>query len=98
MTRRRQTAEGDFQIEGLRERFGDLVWDLRTVKIIPGDVEVELTPPYVPEWTRFAEADAAGVSLTAWNDERGRTTVRIFDEVAQRIIDRILPAYAERIA
>ncbi|MBE9924868.1 MULTISPECIES: ParA family protein [Cellulosimicrobium] len=98
VTRRRQTAEGDFQIEGLRERFGDLVWDLRTVKIIPGDVEVELTPPYVPEWTRFAEADAAGVSLTAWNDERGRTTVRIFDEVAQRIIDRILPAYAERIA
>jgi len=94
VTRRRPTAEADFQLEGLRERFGDLVWDLRTVKIVPGadgtDSEVELTPSYVPEWTRFAEADAAAVSLTAWNDERGRTTVRIFDQIAEHIIDGLL--------
>jgi chromosome partitioning protein len=94
VTRRRATAEADFQIEGLRARFGDLVWGLRTVAE-NGD---QLTPTYIPEWTRFNEADAAAVSLTAWNDERGRETVRIFNQVAQLVTDRLMPAYAERSA
>lgn len=38
VTMRRNTAERNFQLEGLLETFGDLVWDLRTTrKLIDGD-------------------------------------------------------------
>jgi chromosome partitioning protein len=36
--------------------------------------------------------------LTAWNDARGRETVRIFDQVAQNIIDRLLTPAKENAA
>lgn len=97
VTRRRQTAEAEYQIEGLKERFGELVWDLHTTKTV-GGVELEATPSYIPEWTRFAEADAAAVSLSAWHDDRGRTTVRIFDAVARHVIERMIDNQKERAA
>ncbi|MFB7800432.1 MULTISPECIES: ParA family protein [unclassified Isoptericola] len=91
VTRKRNTAEHAFQLEGLVERFGELVWDLRTTKTIPGNVEVELTPAHIPEWIRFSEADSAAVSLSAWGDERGRTTAGLYDQVAAHIIRTFLP-------
>lgn len=97
ITRKRSTAEADFQVEGVRERFGDLVWSLRTTRTLPGDVVQELTPDFIPEWTRFAEADGAAASLSAWSDARGRTTAAIFDQVARNIVERILaPALGAR--
>lgn len=98
ITRNRATAEARFQVEGVIERFGDLVWSLRTTRTIPGPVEVEVTPSYIPEWTRFSEADAAGVSLSAWTDARGRETARIFDQVALNIISRLLDPAKESAA
>jgi len=89
VTRKRSTAEAEFQIEGVKERFGNLVWSLRTTRTLPGGVVQELTPDYIPEWTRFAEADAAAVSLSAWNDDRGRTTTALFDQVARNVVERI---------
>lgn len=98
ITRKRSTAEADFQIEGVKERFGDLVWSLRTTRTLPGDVVQELTPDFIPEWTRFAEADAAAVSLSAWNDARGRTTVALFDQVARNVVERILDQAPARVS
>lgn len=98
VTRKRDTAEAKFQIEGLEERFGDLVWDLRTTKTIPGDVVVELTPSHIPEWTRFAEADSMSVSLSDWNDGRGRQAAALFDEIARRIVKAFPPAAKEASA
>lgn len=98
VTRKRETAEAKFQIEGLNERFGDLVWDLRTTKTIPGDVVVELTPSHIPEWTRFAEADSMSVSLSEWKDERGRAASGLFDAIARRIIREFPPVAKEATA
>jgi chromosome partitioning protein len=98
VTRKRSTAEADFQVEGVIERFGDLVWNFRTTKTIPGDVVVDLTPDYIPEWTRFSEADSAAASLSTWTDSRGRESVRIFDQVAQNVIDRLLTPAKESAA
>lgn len=82
ITRRRQTAEHDFQIEGIREQFGDLVWNLGGVVKLSDGTDL-LNPPYLPEWSRFAEADAAGASLNDWNDRNGRKTVALFDAAAR---------------
>ncbi|MCL2595307.1 MAG: ParA family protein [Promicromonosporaceae bacterium] len=82
----RTTAGQRFQLEGLVDRFGERVWDLRTTKQV-ASAELEVTPSYLPLWDRFAEADNRACSLSAWNDERARTTVALFDQIADRIID-----------
>lgn len=98
VTRKRETAEARFQVEGLIERFGDLVWDLRTTKTIPGDVVVELTPSHIPEWTRFAEADSMSASLADWTDGRGRAASGLFDQIAHRIVREFPPTVKEATA
>ncbi|WP_159600065.1 ParA family protein [Agromyces humi] len=87
VTRRKATAEKDFQLAGLADRFGELVWNLAGPTEVRG-VEI-ITPKHIPEWSRFDEADAAAVSLSAWNDKRGRETVAIYDQVARRITERV---------
>jgi chromosome partitioning protein len=86
VTRRQRSTEQDFQIQGIHDQFGDLVWNLAGPARVDGkDVVV---PRYIPEWTRYAEADAAAVSATAWHDSRGRDTVAIYDKVARLFIER----------
>lgn len=89
VTRRKTTIEHDYQIEGLRAQFGDLVWNLGGVVKMPDGSEL-LNPAYIPEWSRFAEADAAAVSLSGWNDRNGRKTVALYDAVARTYIARFL--------
>ncbi|MBG6240101.1 chromosome partitioning protein [Mycetocola sp. CAN_C7] len=89
VTRRKATSEHDYQIEGLREQFGDLVWNLGGVVKLPDGSDL-LNPPYIPEWSRFAEADAAAVSLSDWHDRNGRKTVAIYDAVARAYQARFL--------
>jgi chromosome partitioning protein len=89
VTRRKATLEHDYQIEGLRTQFGDLVWNLGGVVKMPNGTEF-LNPSYIPEWSRFAEADAAAVSLSAWSDKAGRKTVALYDAVARIYIERFL--------
>ncbi|MCI4659559.1 ParA family protein [Cryobacterium zhongshanensis] len=89
VTRRKTTLEHDFQIEGLREHFGDLVWNLGGVVVLPDSTEL-LNPSYIPEWSRFAEADAAAVSLSDWTDRNGRKTVALYDAVARTYLARFL--------
>jgi chromosome partitioning protein len=89
VTRRKTTLEHDFQIEGLREHFGDLVWNLGGVVVLPDGTEL-LNPSYIPEWSRFAEADAAAVSLSDWTDRNGRKTVALYDAVARTYLARFL--------
>lgn len=90
VTMRRPTAEHLFQLEGLAETFGDVVWDLRTTRALLDGSDVEVTPSHVPAWSRFAEADSAAVSLAAWTDTRGRETTAIFDVLGARFADRFL--------
>lgn len=82
VTRRRTTKEHDFQIDGLREQFGDLVWDLGGLVKLPDGTDL-LNPSYIPELTRFAEADASAASLSDWSDQNGRKTVALYDAVAR---------------
>lgn len=82
-------AEQEYQIAGARERFGNLVWRLGGL-IGDGNGGEILLPLYIPEWTRFAEADSAAVSLSEWNDRRGRETRGLFDAVARHYIDRFI--------
>lgn len=89
VTRRKATSEQDYQLEGLREQFGDLVWDLGGLVQLPDGSEL-LNQSYIPELSRFAEADAAAVSLSDWNDRNGRKTVAIFDAVARTYQARFL--------
>lgn len=90
VTMRRATSEHNFQLEGLKDLFGDLVWDLRTTHVQEDGTEVEVTPSHIPAWSRFAEADSAAASLAAWTDARGRETTALFDVVAQQFTDRFL--------
>ena len=83
ITQVESTNANRFQIEGMHQHFGELVWNLHTQKI-PG---VDATPPHIPHWTRFAEADAAAVPLSAWNDRTATTTVALFDQVAARLVN-----------
>lgn len=84
VTMRKATAEQSFQLEGLQETFGDLVWDLRTTRRLNDGTELQVTPAHIPAWARFAEADSAATSLSAWRDTRGLETTAIFDQLAAR--------------
>jgi|GEM_PF-1320587 len=94
-----RTNEAQFYLdEWLRPRFGDLIWDLRRIEQRQVDTEtgtkvadVETVPSWVPDWSRFAEADGSGVSLTRWSDSRARQTIAIYDQIATRIADTLLP-------
>jgi chromosome partitioning protein len=53
-----------------------------------------LNPNFIPEWSRFAEADAAATSLSAWNDRNGRKTLALYDALADRYSQALLTAEA----
>lgn len=91
---KKNTLEHAFQLEGLKEKFGGLVWNLAGPVTVRG-VRID-TPSYIPEWTRFPEADAAGVALSAWTDSRGRETVALYDQVAKHIVDKTANAVTSR--
>lgn len=99
VTRWRKTNEASWQLEGLTEQFGDLVWnmretELREVKQPDGTFaleEVETFPPGIKELTRFGEADSAAVSLSAYTDERGKTAISFYEKLADRLIAELLP-------
>lgn len=95
------TNEAKFYLdEWLRPRFGDLIWDLKaenrqvTTESGTKTGTVESVPSWIPDWSRFAEADGAGVSLTRWGDQRARETVAIYDQLAERIVTTLLPVGA----
>ncbi|VTR77240.1 ParA family protein [Cellulomonas hominis] len=91
VTMRRNTSEQNFQLEGLLETFGDLVWDLRTTRRLLGGDDQEVTPSYIPMRTRFSEADSAATSLSAFpRDATGLLTTAIFDQLAARFAARLL--------
>lgn len=89
VTRYKDQLEHEFQVQGLRDTFGDLVWDLTGVVELPNGNEV-IIPRYIREWARYADADSAAVSLSAWRDREGRRTVAAFDALARLYIERIL--------
>ncbi len=89
ITRRKMNKEHDYQIEGLLDKFGDLVWKLGGVVRLSDGKEI-LNPNWIPEWSRFSEADAAATSLTAYGDQKGRETVAIYDALARVYTARIL--------
>ena len=93
VTRRRLTAEHDYQIDGLNQEFGDLVWKLGGLVKSEDGAEL-LNPNFIPEWSRFAEADAAATSLSAWRDRNSRKTVAIYDALADRFIRSLLGSEA----
>lgn len=89
ITRYRDQVEDEFQARGLREHFGDLVWGLSgTYELTKGNKAN--IPPYIKEKVRFAEADSAAASLTAWRDKESRLTVAVFDALAKTYIDRFV--------
>lgn len=89
ITRYRATLEAELQVEGLREQFGELVWNpSRVVATAPG--KEYLVPKWVPERVRFNEADAAAVSLTAWGDRNMRESVAIWDSIAEIAKSRLI--------
>lgn len=90
VTMRKQTAEHNFQLEGLRELFGDLLWDLRTTRPLVDGGQVDVTPSHIPAWSRFAEVDSAATSLSAWHDTRGIETTAIFDVLATQFAHRFI--------
>lgn len=89
VTRRKRTKEHDFQIEGLVDAFGELVWKLGGVVKFDDGTDL-LNPNYLPEWSRFAEADAAATSLGAWPGADGRKAVALFDALGRMYAQRIL--------
>jgi len=93
VTRRRLTAEHDFQIDGLTAEFGDLVWKLGGVVKLADGSDL-LNPNFIPEWSRFAEADAAATSLSAWSDRNSRKTLALYDALADRYSQELLTAEA----
>ena len=92
VTRRKATSEQEFQLDGIKARFGELVWKLGGVAQLRDNTEA-LLPSQIPEWSRFAEADAAAVSLSAWTDHRGQETAALYDAAAAiyatRFLDRV---------
>ncbi|MGV8970400.1 MAG: ParA family protein [Microbacteriaceae bacterium] len=82
VTRRKATVEQDYQLDGIKSRFGDLVWKLGGLRKLSDGTESQL-PTHIPEWSRFAEADAAAASLSAWTDRRGLETMAMYDEAAR---------------
>lgn len=90
INRRRTTAEHDFQVQGIEQEFGELVWNLKGPVHWP-DGGVTVNPAFIPEWSRFAEADASGSSLSAYNDRNSRKTVALYDALASRYIKDLIP-------
>lgn len=91
VTRRNDTVEQEFQMRGLNKLFGDLVWNLGGIVKLSNGADLK-NPSHIREWKRFAEADAAAVSLSSWGDLNGRKTVALYDSVARIYIDRFLNA------
>jgi len=90
VTMRKNTAEHAFQLEGLRETFGELIWDLRRTRRLLDGGEVEVTPSYIPHRTRINEADGAATSLSVYKDPVGLETTAIFDELAAHFVHTFL--------
>lgn len=87
VARYKGTAENRYQVEGLKEAFGDRVWALEVPATRKENgKEVPTVIDWIPEWTRFSEADGAGVSLSAWTDKKGRAPIQLFDVLAERVI------------
>jgi chromosome partitioning protein len=83
----KRKAEQNFQYQNLKEQFpNELLGFTQSVKR-NGIVEF-VTPSYIPERTRFAEADSAAVSLAAWNDATARETVAIYDAFTSALAKR----------
>ncbi|WP_426624425.1 ParA family protein [Leifsonia sp. McL0607] len=90
----KRKAEQNFQYDNLREYFPDEL--LKFARNVERNGTVEfVTPSYIPERTRFAEADSAAVSLTAWNDATARETVAIYDALADALTTRVSELAAE---
>jgi chromosome partitioning protein len=88
----RDVAEHFFQLEGMQDKFGSLVWaptvtDENKVKRSTGPNDLR-----IPDWIRFAEASGAAASLSAYTDARGRETTAIFDYLADRMVNELIPA------
>lgn len=83
----RGTAEHESQLEGFRERFGHLLWDLRTTEEIPGFGDRELSPSYVPLWSIFSDADSYAASLTDVPPARKKKqAIALYDSVASQLV------------
>lgn len=89
VTRYKKQLEDEFQVAGLIERFGDLVWNLAGTQKQANRKDVQI-PKFVPEWARFKDADSAAVSLSAWRDENARKTTGLYDNIARTYIERVL--------
>jgi chromosome partitioning protein len=96
ITRRKKTREHDFQIEGLVDAFGDLVWNLGGVVRFDDGTEL-LNPSYLPEWSRFAEADAAATSVSAWSGAEARRAVALYDALGRVYSEQILRSKKEAV-
>lgn len=90
ITRRKPTTENDFQVEGIEERFGDLVWNLQGPRKWNGGEVTTVNPKYIHEWSRFTEADAAGASLSSYSDRNARKTIGLFDALAEKFVEELL--------
>lgn len=83
----RGTAEHESQLDGLRSRYGEVVWDLRTTEEVPGIGERELSPSCVPLWSIFSDADSYGVSLTDLPPARKKKqAIALFDAIADHLV------------
>lgn len=99
INRWKPTNESQFYLDDwLRPYFGDLIWDLKKTEdreVVTDGVTtigpVETVPSWIPDWSRFAEADGSGVSLARWGDARSRQTKAIYDRIAERIAQTLLP-------
>lgn len=84
----RGTGEHTSQIEGFRERFGELLWDLRVVEEVPVIGERELAPSFIPLWSIFSDADSYASSLTDLPPARKkRAAITLYDSVADHIVN-----------
>ena len=84
-----QQNEARFQLEAIRRNFGELVWNIAGPITLPSGHEV-VNPPYLKEMARTNEADAAAVSLSAWNDADGRTSVAMYNGLARIYAEKFL--------
>lgn len=94
ITRYRDQKEDEFQAREFEKVFGDLIWKLVGSVFMANGDEVIL-PRFIKEKVRYAEADSAAVSLTAWRDRDGRLTAGVYDALARLYIDRFLKVKKE---
>lgn len=85
------------QYDNLREAFPDHLLNF-TQNVKRNGVVEFVTPSYIPEKVRFAEADSAAASLTAWNDKTARETVAIYDALAKAVVERATEMSERRAA